>query len=438
MNCLPLYEPPPVEEDNEQALETTDSTSSSSSPKKSSSNETSPNRKFTLIKARSAERLDSVAAELELHDHDYEDYKSDGESFSKTVRAVPRNWSRMSKSYSKNLTVMVRNVDELPSFGVSPAVTTPGGSGERNGSDGEGKVERLHTETGEEEGSDVAPVGGETGGGKDRSDSEEAETSPTVGEGTEGGGDVGELGSAENKQKSANLVKSKSTPTPDTSDVSIEVSSDFSEPQAEAKPKSKQASRLKKKKSLRGTKSASPIGEVENGSDGEGERELTVNYLDTNTMSTLRRSSGSVSFYYRSSVLQSPTSAAIAMEMSIEESMEEDEELGGDSDNATPQTATPQTVVVETKLVSEEENTAPTAPPLSAITTPPSPVISVLASSLLQATPPTLDQEYLERSGWLTKLSHRRGMFGDKWQKRYFVLHRSWLYYFKKYGVSEG
>ena len=28
------------------------------------------------------------------------------------------------------------------------------------------------------------------------------------------------------------------------------------------------------------------------------------------------------------------------------------------------------------------------------------------------------------------------GMFGDKWQKRYFVLHGSWLYYFKKYGVA--
>lgn len=27
------------------------------------------------------------------------------------------------------------------------------------------------------------------------------------------------------------------------------------------------------------------------------------------------------------------------------------------------------------------------------------------------------------------------GVFRDKWQKRYFVLHGAWIYYFKKYGV---
>ena len=55
----------------------------------------------------------------------------------------------------------------------------------------------------------------------------------------------------------------------------------------------------------------------------------------------------------------------------------------------------------------------------------------------LPRSPVTINCNYIERSGWLTKLSHRKGMFGDKWQKRYFVLNRSWLYYFKKYGVSK-
>ena len=56
--------------------------------------------------------------------------------------------------------------------------------------------------------------------------------------------------------------------------------------------------------------------------------------------------------------------------------------------------------------------------------------------TLLPPSPPTVEPTYIERSGWLTKLSHRKGVFRDKWQKRYFVLHGSWLYYFKKYGVS--
>ncbi len=59
-----------------------------------------------------------------------------------------------------------------------------------------------------------------------------------------------------------------------------------------------------------------------------------------------------------------------------------------------------------------------------------------LTFTLLPPSPVTMNGEYVERSGWLTKLSHRKGVFGDKWQKRYFVLNRSWLYYFKKYGVS--
>ena len=61
---------------------------------------------------------------------------------------------------------------------------------------------------------------------------------------------------------------------------------------------------------------------------------------------------------------------------------------------------------------------------------------SLLAPTSLPPSPAIVEPTYIERSGWLSKLSHKKGVFGDKWQKRYFVLHGSWLYYFKKYGVS--
>ncbi|XP_003383244.1 PREDICTED: uncharacterized protein LOC100634423 [Amphimedon queenslandica] len=43
---------------------------------------------------------------------------------------------------------------------------------------------------------------------------------------------------------------------------------------------------------------------------------------------------------------------------------------------------------------------------------------------------------YETKGGWLIKLSHRKGVFGDKWQKRYFILNGPILNYFKKYGDS--
>ena len=88
----------------------------------------------------------------------------------------------------------------------------------------------------------------------------------------------------------------------------------------------------------------------------------------------------------------------------------------------------------EANLQVSQPNAQPSAPLHPAQN--PSATQRQLAPTLLPPSPSSIEPTYIERSGWLTKLSHRKGVFRDKWQKRYFVLHGSWLYYFKKYGVS--
>ena len=147
----------------------------------------------------------------------------------------------------------------------------------------------------------------------------------------------------------------------------------------------------------------------------------------------------------------------------LETSVEVNEESkNGDEGDAAPPISKPPTVaeakepplVAEVRELIGQQDAPPSAPPPSSSdatqnNTPPTTTIATLPPSQLLSSvnisynptplpvaPPTLDTDYTERSGWLTKLSHRKGVFGDKWQKRYFVLHRAWLYYFKKYGVS--
>jgi hypothetical protein len=415
VNCLPLYEPPPFEE--EEAVDSTDSPPRS--PEKPLASPST--KKVSLIKARSVEALDHVAAELELHDQDYEDIKSEGESFSRTVPQAPRKWSRMSASFSKNLRVMVRNIDDLPPPGAVPV----NGLGSRSTSreeclESEAEVVGEECEAGRgavSPDSDSSEKKRETSEERENVMKEESSQSKEDKPDDEEARDDCVVSNEEDRKLSVeggaqgggNAVDSLSSPSPD---VSIEEFSDDSS--SRSKPNHQSRRRL--------VKSCSPLSsEVENGSDGENERSLTVNYLDTTTMSTLKRSSGSVSFYYRAT---NPPS--VAMETSIEESMENSLD---DLDS------TRTTVIVETKGYYSNSDASPSAPPSSSLTTPHGPVVSVLIPSILPTAPPTMDQEYLERSGWLNKLSHRKGVFGDKWQKRYFVLHRSWLYYFKKYGV---
>ena len=229
----------------------------------------------------------------------------------------------------------------------------------------------------------------------------------------------------------------------------------------------------------RKSNSTGSLAEIEDRSDSEEPKGvMEVNYYST-TLPRLKRSSGSVSFPQRihldgnADPFPNPSQATEVHLTSNEEvdSPTKDDDQSSNhkmesppsqSENSLTLTSDTTSVIVNSppsktltqtqtgsvdsgfpldKPSSEAEPTAvsseaePTA--VSSETGPtavshPSPLIP----TLLPHPPTTIDQDYVSRSGWLNKLSHRKGVFGDKWQKRYFVLHRSWLYYFKKYGVS--
>ncbi len=229
------------------------------------------------------------------------------------------------------------------------------------------------------------------------------------------------------------------TTTPPTTTPPTTTSPSTSTVQVRTSPKKESS-----KKRLRTSKSMSPTYE-DNGSDEEsGGQEFHLNYIDQPTMSTLKRSSGSVSFISRKSV--SPVrvlTAETSVEIIVEESPNQS------SDDPGPTEKVP--IVKEAVAVASQANSSPSAPPPNTSLPNGTPqalseqaslsslhysVSEVLIPSPLPDPPATMEPTYVERSGWLMKLSHRKGMFGDKWQKRYFVLHRSWLYYFKKYGVG--
>ena len=223
--------------------------------------------------------------------------------------------------------------------------------------------------------------------------------------------------------------------------------------------------------------SVSPDGDL---SDSE-DTGFSVNYIqDPFAVPNLKRSSGSVSFYapnihtvgVSEATVENPTHSVgseTLLELSSENkleatSLEKDEvtnttadkedEASGEGEpqgrDKSSSTAKPSILIETDSILQQSASGDPTAPaqtplshmasvpPLTPAQAPPTSgrQVTTLATPL-PLPPVTLDKDYIERSGWLNKLSHRKGMFGDKWQKRYFVLHRSWLYYFKKYGVCE-
>ena len=545
VNCLPLYDPVPMtteekkeEEDksNDSPVKVTVTKDSPIPPKKSenSENVSSPKKSFSLIKARSVNALDTVAAELELHDHDVEMTKSH-ENVTGTVMSLPpRSWS---KSYAKNFTVVVHNHSSPRTLPQSKSQEDLAGAAENSGRTGmtrSATLEGIHAV--EEEDVDSSPSKGEvdelsTAGNQSAAPDNQDKSQPESAE-------VADASHEKMQQSESSTVATPSLEDTVASDRGTDISKQEQEPPAEAAPQpndvpetetsqagedlkkedqlaeqqkdeespkskpeeqvrqengqadegkiehdskdteehsassapdkelvsesagtgndqlnsheplqmrqSEQSPKKGTKKRLRASKSVSPTNDEENYSDEESAgQELQVHYLDQTTMSTLKRSSGSVSFFSRAQttspvmVLGAENNADVFVE---EITVQNSEEPG-------PITKPP--LVEEAINIASQANSPPNAPPQVMPTSPDSPpqaqaqpsllqylVCEVLIPSPLPDPPATIDPSYIERSGWLSKLSHRRGMFGDKWQKRYFVLHRSWLYYFKKYGVS--
>ena len=464
VNCLPLYEPPP----NGESVQASTSFDATSKSRPEEDTESSGN--LSRIKARSVEVLDTVAAELELHDQDYQESKSDDESYSQYKPAAPRKWSRMSASYTKNLTVVVHEM-----------------KGEATGNEHNMRSEERKRQIKNQESTDSVGGGSNLEG--------ERESQGSLSDETRGGTSHSHLPAETpkhllpetsepdtDKEKTApelstEVVKEKPFPEPLTDfleGVPIEedhkvstvdgeavvnlegdpieedhnlpevstvdgeavvnlegdpIEEDHNLPEVstvDGKTVVKESPSFSKKlhESI-----SSPIYEVdENGSDDDDKYQvtkLTVNYLDSFTMSTLKRSSGSVSFFNRTNTSGHSGSA---MDGGIHENNKTESSVGK--------------LPALDEAVLSRGNATPSPPPSSAspFTQPlqdATPTNSdVLPLSLLPISPCTIDPDYTERSGWLNKLSHRKGVFGDRWQKRYFVLHRSWLYYFKKYGVS--
>ena len=608
VNCLPLYEMPTSQQNagqNSPKLNSTsefvDSADTPSPGRRKSQGE----RKSFLIRARSAEALDMVG-ELELHDQDDRENRSEEESLAKTVPGAKKKWSRMSAAYSKNVKVMVHknssSLDDLTSAEPerasfqaegAPSSSSAGGNGSKDAEeiaaglqegklekDGDKKEDNKSTEgdskqeneaTGSEDSpspesaavnqspaqngvsTEVEPSQSDaqaTGA----ADSPQADTQTTSAlqadtqttsapqadtqttsaaqadtqttSAPQADTQTTSAAQADTQTTSAAQADTQTTveitpPQPDSqaivntdsppvqSRAVIKVDSP-SDPATEeqatkvASPKTSPA-KPKKKALTRSAKSASPLDTDNIGSDEEGTKQLTVNYLDPATMSTLKRGSGSVSFYSRPEpVAVAPSPVALPqLEASIEVKEEETPRGSADSikeepsaenvagaviqktkaflaqSNATPNAPPPTGAVAgatvqppaggeaggtvqETKAFLAQPNATPNAPPpyqevdpvqetkafLSsqpdAFPSAPAapqpqvqPIVKIeLIPTVLPVAPPTLEMDYVETSGWLNKLSHRKGVFGDKWQKRYFVLHRSWLYYFKKYGVS--
>ena len=217
-------------------------------------------------------------------------------------------------------------------------------------------------------------------------------------------------------------------------------------PKEEENSKQHEHTRFQKTRSMR--QSLSPEGDM---SDSE-ENAFSVNFVqDPVVLPQLKRSSGSVSFYAPPAevgaiAIKSDHNIGRALlEMSGENKLEDEQtEKGVEIVNVVEEADS----ILQKLASSVPSAPVQTTPSHSTLPTPstgkdtPQPPPSsngqlALRASPLPHPPVTLDRDYTERSGWLNKLSHRKGMFGDKWQKRYFVLHRSWLYYFKKYGVCE-
>ena len=487
VNCLPLYDPPDEDARAAAAAATNDVSDGNGqkTPKQSGA-------RSTLIKARSMESI----ASSQLGDEDTNS-KEVGEvatpprrkgskfaHYSVTVHDKPTSSAAETTTPTSNGTVQ--------SDASEAETTTPTSTGTVQSDVGEAET-TTPTSTGTVQ-SDVgeAETTTPTSTGTVQSDAgvaEPLESNCDVGQEKESEPDRAKNGEREKSDPQVNITVEAAEEESSDDEGEGEKVPEESEV-VKRKPKNKEEGehpRLQKTRSQ--NFSQSPERET---SDSE-ENGFSVKYIQDSFISPqLKRSSGSVSFYapaIPSTITASASGASAAGhdvkdETLLEDSMEnklEDTTAEKQEEETTSETPDEKVVVAtltvtdpsQSEAAGRDKSLSTAKPPLlketdsflqtsatssspsapaqsssSPLTAPPfSPTGAVVAQApplkrqqTLQVTPLpsppiTLDRDYVERSGWLNKLSHRKGVFGDKWQKRYFVLHRSWLYYFKKYGV---
>ena len=472
VNCLPLYQPP-----NEAALAGAEARGN----RRSSSASGGRSR---LIKARSMESISSSQLGDEEHQQAVGGVAtpprrkaSQFSHYSITVHnRVDTTTPEQSPGEDTPCTLIEPPADDTPCTLSEPladdapcTLSEPQANGHAVGNSTEENTE-IEIKTGVEEEEVECSLAGEGVAAAD-----EASISQQPESGAEGStSDMADesRGNEESDRPGGDDVKTETATAAESSNLEQAEDDDVLSEEVKAKPsdgKSNESRHRRLTKSRSARTSLSP--EVDT-SDSE-EAGFSVSYVqDQHIAPQLKRSSGSVSFFMpptstspKSGTLEGACQAVkeTLLEMSGENKLDDDEGEGGGGggvEGELPQSREKSLSTAKPPLLEETDSilqksatvispTAPTqlATPLSASTPPtvgdtaqaPPTQGNALAlrASPLPPPPVTLDKDYTERSGWLNKLSHRKGVFGDKWQKRYFVLHRSWLYYFKKYGVCE-
>lgn len=480
VNCLPLYQP--LDEESQASAE------SDQEPLPPSHNDS--NGRSKLIKARSMESISS--SQLGDDEGQHED-KTVGE-----VATPPRRKSSKFSHYSvtvHNVSVSASNAvatsqlstsDESEKREEKQQSVDDDSSGVKSQTNGvpqsNGKIATEDADKAKENNGKKTNEGGEGAAAAGTSDTAQAESkeSTNAKKGNENSPNESKEAKKEEQETSDNdfvrdgpATEGKSEPT--EAENKLETSEEVkSKPEVnDSESELQKHTKLQKTRSERA--SLSPDGDQSDSEDNG----FSVNYIqDPFVVPQLKRSSGSVSFYapnIPTMATAETTSVSSAhnvrdetlLEMSTENkksestSLEKSEEASttadktdgasGEGEPASREkslsTAKPPILLETDSILQQSVSSGPTAPSQTSLSpTTSSPPLSpkakvqapptTIRATPLPGPPVTLDKDYTERSGWLNKLSHRKGMFGDKWQKRYFVLHRSWLYYFKKYGVS--
>ena len=484
VNCLPLYQPP-----DEEAQASTDSHLEPLSP----SHNNDSNGRSKLIKARS---MESISSSQLGDDEGQHDAKTVGEvatpprrkstkfsHYSVTVHNVsasnvvataqPAASNEGEKHEEKQ-----QSMDDDSSEVKSQIIDAPQSNGEVS-AETTGDADKAKENDGKKTDEGVSSSDETAAAGSSDVAQAEIEESTNTEKANENSSNESKEAKQEKQETSQNddLVRDGSAAEGESEPTEAE--NKFETLEVKSKPEvndseSEQQKHMKLQKTRSERASLSPDGDL---SDSE-HNGFSVNYVqDPFVVPQLKRSSGSVSFYAPNipavatvetiaissahnirddTLLETSTENKLestSLEKTEEASTTADKTDGasGEDEVATREkslsTAKPLILVETDSILQQSASSGPTAPTQTSLSpttsSPPSspeakthaPPIAIQATPL-PGPPVTLDKDYTERSGWLNKLSHRKGMFGDKWQKRYFVLHRSWLYYFKKYGVS--